>query len=115
MVFQIDEEIASRAAKIRAEYTTFKAMDSLQLATACERGCDAFLSNDKRIKKFKDLEVVLVEDLEEELSERWFIYFGKAKAGKGLTIFVQSKKDAKQMKKQLKKAGVPGAKVKVEK
>ena len=37
------------------------------------------------------------------------------KNGKGLTIYVQTKKDAKQMKKQLKKAGIPGAKVKVEK
>lgn len=40
---------------------------------------------------------------------------GKKKVGKNITIFVQSKKDMKQMKKQLKKAGIPGAKVKIEK
>lgn len=31
----INREIAEKAAKIRAEYKGFKAMDSLQLATAC--------------------------------------------------------------------------------
>ncbi len=63
-VFQIDEGIASRAAKIRAEYMTFKAMDSLQLAAAYESGCDVFLTNDKKLKQFTDLDVVLVEELE---------------------------------------------------
>ncbi len=40
---------------------------------------------------------------------------GKNSKGKGLTIYVQSKKDAKLMKKQAKKAGVPKAKVKISK
>lgn len=64
-VLYIDEEIAARAAKIRAEYNSFKAMDSLQLATACESGCYVFLTNDKRLKQFKDMEVLLVEELKE--------------------------------------------------
>ena len=38
---------------------------------------------------------------------------GSKKAGKGLTINVTTKKDQKALKKQLKKAGVPKAKVKV--
>ena len=37
------------------------------------------------------------------------------KKGKGLTIYVQSKKDQKALKKQLKKAGAPKAKVKIAK
>ena len=40
---------------------------------------------------------------------------GTGKKGKGLTINVQSKKDAKALKKQLKKAGAKGAKVIVQK
>ena len=40
---------------------------------------------------------------------------GTGKKGKGLTIYVASKKDMKQMKKALKKAGVPKAKIKVTK
>ena len=38
---------------------------------------------------------------------------GSKKAGKGLTINVTTKNDQKALKKQLKKAGVPKAKVKV--
>ena len=37
------------------------------------------------------------------------------KKGKGLTIYVQSKKDKKILQKQLKKAGAPKAKIKVRK
>ena len=40
---------------------------------------------------------------------------GTGKKGKGLSITVESKKDQKALKKQLKKAGAPKAKVKVAK
>ena len=62
-VAHIDEKIADRASRIRAEYTSFRAMDALQLATACETGCDTFLTNDKRLRQFKDVKVLLVEEL----------------------------------------------------
>lgn len=62
-VIHINEDIAARAARIRAKYTSFKAMDSLQLAVAVEEGCDVFLTNDKRLKKFEGVEVITVEEL----------------------------------------------------
>ena len=40
---------------------------------------------------------------------------GTGKKGRGLTFMVDSKKDAKKLSKQLKKAGVPKAKVKINK
>ena len=43
----VDDSIAKKAAQIRAMYRDFKAMDALQLATACLTGCDLFLTNDK--------------------------------------------------------------------
>ena len=39
----IGRTIAEKAAQIRAEYKDFKAMDSIQLASAICSGCDTFL------------------------------------------------------------------------
>ena len=58
----IDAETANRAAKIRAEYKDFKAMDALQLASACTQGCDLFLTNDKQLRQFKELLCVTVDE-----------------------------------------------------
>ena len=58
----ITVEIAEKAASIRAEYDYFKAMDSLQLATAVLSGCDVFLTNDKQLKQFDEISCVTVEE-----------------------------------------------------
>lgn len=58
----ITESVADRAARIRAKYTSFKGMDSLQLAVAVEDKCDTFLTNDKQLKQFDGIKVVTVED-----------------------------------------------------
>lgn len=58
----ISTEIAKLAAKIRAEYKDFKAMDSLQLAVAVYTGCDLFLTNDKQLRQFKELKCLTVEE-----------------------------------------------------
>lgn len=60
----IDKIIAKKAAQIRAEYRFFKTMDALQLATACLSGCDLFLTNDKQLKQFTEIECILVAELE---------------------------------------------------
>lgn len=39
-IVEINQEIAKKAAQIRAEYKRFKGMDALQLAAACQYGCD---------------------------------------------------------------------------
>ncbi len=59
----INREIAEKAAKIRAEYKGFKAMDSLQLATACLTGCDLFLTNDKQLRQFSEIKCVTVDKI----------------------------------------------------
>ena len=59
----INQTIADTAAKIRAKYIAFKGLDSIQLATAKELGCDAFLTNDKQLKQYTELSVVLATDL----------------------------------------------------
>ena len=58
----ISTDIAIEAAKIRAEYRHFKAMDALQLAAAICSGCDLFLTNDKQLKQFDKISCVTVEE-----------------------------------------------------
>lgn len=48
------------AARIRAQYG-IHSVDSLQLAAAAEADCTTFYTNDKALKKFKGLDVVLVD------------------------------------------------------
>lgn len=60
----IDNIIAEKAAQIRAEYKFFKTMDALQIATACVTGCDLFLTNDKQLKQFKEIQCIMIEELD---------------------------------------------------
>jgi len=63
-IIEINQEIAKKAAQIRAEYKGFKAMDALQLAAACLSKCDLFLTNDKQLRQFKEIKCLTVEELE---------------------------------------------------
>lgn len=63
-ILGIDQETAKKAAQIRAEYKGFKAMDALQLATACLSGCDLFLTNDKQLRQFREIKCITVDELE---------------------------------------------------
>lgn len=62
-LYAVDEEVAKKAARIRAGYKAFKAMDALQLATACITGCDLFLTNDKQLRQFGEIKCITVEEL----------------------------------------------------
>lgn len=63
-IVNIDKTIAKSAAKIRAEYNAFKAMDALQIATAMLNECDLLLTNDKQLRQFKGIKCITVNDLE---------------------------------------------------
>ena len=63
-IVEINQEIAKKAAQIRAEYKGFKAMDALQLSTACLTGCDLFLTNDKQLRRFAEIKCITIDDLE---------------------------------------------------
>ena len=62
-IINIDVAIAKKASKIRGMFKDFKAMDSLQLAAACIKGCDMFLTNDKQLRQFKEIKCVTVDEL----------------------------------------------------
>ena len=61
ILYPITQEIAIKAANIRAEYG-FKSMDSLQLAVACIEGCQLFLTNDNQLRRFGEIDCVTVEE-----------------------------------------------------
>lgn len=62
-IIEINQEIAKKAALIRAEYKSFKSMDAIQLAAACFSKCDLFLTNDKQLKQFQEVRCLTVEEL----------------------------------------------------
>ena len=57
-VVPVNDEIALKAAEIRSNYSYFKQMDALQLATAFISGVDIFYTNDKQLLQFKELAVI---------------------------------------------------------
>jgi len=61
-IFDINIEIAKETAKIRADHSV-KTPDAIQLATAKYDFADYFLTNDLRLKSFKDLNVITLSDL----------------------------------------------------
>ena len=58
------DEIARKTARIRAEYPSFKTMDSFQLASAVVGDCQLFLTNDKRLCQFKELKCCTIDSFE---------------------------------------------------
>jgi predicted nucleic acid-binding protein len=58
----INSLIAETAAELRAKYN-LRTPDALQIATALENGCDAFLCNDKDLKKITELKILILDEL----------------------------------------------------
>lgn len=59
----ISENIAIEAASIRARYR-INTPDALHIASAIVSGCDAFLTNDHKLRVVQELNVLVLDDLE---------------------------------------------------
>jgi predicted nucleic acid-binding protein len=59
----INPNLARTAAELRATYG-LKLPDALQVATAIASGCDGFLTNDTSLKRVRELQILVVEELE---------------------------------------------------
>jgi predicted nucleic acid-binding protein len=59
----IDTAAAERAADLRARYG-MRLPDALQIATALQDGCEAFLTNDLRLQRVTELRVLVLDDME---------------------------------------------------
>lgn len=60
--YLLTPEIAEMAAQLRANYP-LRTPDAIQIATAIYCQCDAFLTNDDRLKQVKEIEIVVVSEL----------------------------------------------------
>lgn len=61
-ILEVNREIAATAARIRRKYG-FRLPDSIQLATAKLNKARAFISNDEKLKRFKELKVILIKEV----------------------------------------------------
>ena len=62
-IVEIDKNIAERSALIKSQYKFFKTADSLQLASALYSKCDLFITNDKQLRQFSEIEILVIDDL----------------------------------------------------
>ena len=69
-LLEITLSIAERAGSLRGRYKDIKAIDAIQIASAIEVGADAFLTNDKKLKKVEEIKVIVLKDyLQEQVKE----------------------------------------------
>lgn len=59
----VDLNVASIAADLRAKYSSLRGMDALQVASTIRANADIFVTNDKRLKTIKEIKVILVKEL----------------------------------------------------
>jgi len=50
--------IAERAGKLRGQYSYLRAIDAIQISVAIDVGADAFLTNDKKLKQIREINVI---------------------------------------------------------
>ncbi len=62
-VLPIERQIAITSYKLRAKYPALKAMDSLQLAAAINFDCDYFFTNDYKLKRVPEINILIVDEL----------------------------------------------------
>jgi predicted nucleic acid-binding protein len=60
---EIGSEVAERAARVRAIHS-IPLMDALQVGMAAVAGCQAFVTNDRRLSRLAEIPVLLLDDLE---------------------------------------------------
>ncbi len=61
-IFEVDLAISLESARLRRKYA-FRLPDSIQLATALYSKAQAFLTNDQGLKRFKELPVLLLDNM----------------------------------------------------
>ena len=55
------------ALEIRANYTPIKLIDAFQLSIAINNRCDYFITNDKELKKYDQINVILLDEFKKNI------------------------------------------------
>ncbi len=58
----INSSVAETAAELRAKYN-LRTPDALQIAVALENGCEAFLCNDKNLRKVTEVKILILDEI----------------------------------------------------
>lgn len=58
----ISFSIAEKAAELRARHH-LRTPDAIQIATAMEAGCQAFLTNDLKVKRVEEIKIIVLSEL----------------------------------------------------
>jgi predicted nucleic acid-binding protein len=61
-LIEISASIAERAGILRGQYPNLRAVDAIQISGAVEVEADAFLTNDKKLKKINEIKVLVLKD-----------------------------------------------------
>ena len=61
-LMEISADIAEEAGKLRGKYPHLKTLDAIQISTALNIGVDAFLTNDNKLRRIKDIKVIILSD-----------------------------------------------------
>ena len=64
-VLPVDARVARRAAELRA-HCRLRLPDALHIATALRFGAGAFVTNDRRLNRVRELAVVILSDLPQD-------------------------------------------------
>lgn len=62
-ILDINMETVGLSRKLIQQYTFLKMVDALQLSAAINLSCNKFLTNDTELKKVKEIEAILINDL----------------------------------------------------
>lgn len=62
VMIEISEGMAEAAGKLRGRYPFLKTVDAVQLAAALDVGAEAFITNDLRLKQFKEFKILVLKE-----------------------------------------------------
>lgn len=61
-LIEISVDVAERAGRLRGQYPDLRTVDAVQISAAIGVGADAFVTNDKKLKRIRELNVIVLSD-----------------------------------------------------
>lgn len=61
-LLSISADIAEKAGWLRGRYPSIRALDAIQISSALYAETDVFLTNDKRLRRIKEIRIMLLSD-----------------------------------------------------